>query len=68
MGVAHSFCYILSVLEVGLVSRLGLVLFLQVLCSWRYKYEYVSMSRVCDVTHAMDHVVRFTRPSGSIFA
>ena len=24
------------------------------------------MSRICDVTFAMDHVVRFTRPSGSV--
>ena len=26
------------------------------------------MSRICDVTHAADHVVRFTRPSGPVFA
>ena len=25
------------------------------------------MSRICDVTFAMDHMVRFTRPSGSVF-
>ena len=35
----------------------------QLLCSWRYKCEYVSMSRICDVTRGTDHVVRFTRPS-----
>ena len=26
------------------------------------------MSRICDVTRGRDHVVRFTRPSGSVFA
>ena len=57
-----------NVLEVGLVSWLELVLFLQLLCSWRYKCEYATMSRTCDVTRATDHVVRFTRPSGSVFA
>ena len=39
----------------------------QLLCSWRYKCENVSMFRICDVSHAADHVVRFTRPSGSVF-
>ena len=63
------FCFRLdNVLEVGLVFRLELVLFSQLLCSWRYKCEYVSMSRICDVSCAADHVVRFTRPSGSVFA
>ena len=28
----------------------------------------VSMSRICDITRGRDHVVRFTRPSGSVFA
>ena len=45
------------VLEVGLVSRLELVLFLQVLCSWRYKWEYLFVSRICDIMCAADHVV-----------
>ena len=56
------FCFRVGyVLEVGLVSQLELVLFLQLLCSWRYKCElYVSMSRICDVTRGTDHVVRFT--------
>ena len=35
-----------NVLEVRLVSWLELVLFLQLLCSWRYNCEYVSMSRI----------------------
>ena len=35
---------------------------------YTYKCEYVSMSRICDVTQGTDHVVRFTRPSGSVFA
>ena len=26
------------------------------------------MSRICDVNRGRDHVVRFTRPSGSVFA
>ena len=42
---------------VRLVFRLEFVLFLQLLCGWRYKYEYVSMSRICDVSRAADHVV-----------
>ena len=65
------FCFRLGdVLEVGLVFWLELVLFLQLIysCMWRYKCEYVSMSRICDVSRAANHVVRFTRPSGSIFA
>ena len=33
-----------------------LVLFLQLLCSWGYKCEYVSMSRICNDTRAADHV------------
>jgi len=49
-------------------TRLELVLFLQLLCSWRYKSEYVSMSSICDVSCTVNHMVRFTRPSGSIFA
>ena len=62
------FCFRVGyVLEVGLVSWLELVLLLQLLCSWRYKCEYVSMSRICDATRCTDHV-RFTRPSGSVFA
>ena len=35
---------------------------------YTYKCEYVSMSRICDITQGTDHVVRFTRPSGSVFA
>ena len=35
-----------NVIEVRLVSWLELVLFLQLLCSWRYNCEYVSMSRI----------------------
>ena len=61
-------CRVGYVLEAGLVSRLELVLFFQLLCSWRYKCGYVSNSRICDVTLAADHVIRFTRPSGSVFA
>ena len=67
--ILQGFCFRVGyVLEVGLVSRLELVLFLQLLCSWRYKCEYVSMSRICDVTCAADHVVRFTRASCYVFA
>ena len=33
-----------------------LVLFLQLLCSWGYKCEYVSMSKICNDTRAADHV------------
>ena len=44
------------VLEVALVSWLELVLFLQLL--WRYKCEYLFVSRICDVMCAADHVVR----------
>ena len=35
-----------NVIEVRLVTWLELVLFRQLLCSWRYNCEYVSMSRV----------------------
>ena len=54
----------------GSLSELVYVLDLSCLssCSWRYKCEYVSMSRICDVTCALDHVVRFTKPSHSVLA
>ena len=55
-----------NVIEVRLVSRLELVLFLQLLCSWRYNCKYVSMSRIFEVTSTGDHMVRFIRPSSSV--
>ena len=42
------------VLEVGLVSQLDLVLIPKHLCSWRYKFEYVSVSRTYDLHTVSD--------------